>query len=63
MFLKCHLYLHPLVEYNTGFLHQGVYEDCNLNIFEQSSNTSEPTKELVNKELLISKDMKCMLKV
>jgi hypothetical protein len=31
------------------------YQDCNLDIFEQIANTSEPTKEFVKRELLIFK--------
>jgi hypothetical protein len=32
-----------------------VDEDCSLNIFEMIESTNEPTKEFVNKELLIFK--------
>jgi hypothetical protein len=55
MLLKCHYYLHPLVEVENVFVNISVDEDCSLDIFEQTTNTSEPTKELVNKELLIFK--------
>jgi hypothetical protein len=53
MFLKCYYHLHPLVEYERGVVHQKVEEDKNLDIFEMTTNTSEPTIELVNRELLI----------
>jgi len=45
-----------------------IDEDYNLDIFQQIASTSEPTKELVTKELLICrhylmdpKDIKCLL--
>jgi hypothetical protein len=47
--------LHPLVETKISFANIGVDEGCSLNIFEKIANTSQPTKELVNKELLIFK--------
>ncbi len=53
MLLKCHHHLHPLAESKSVFTNIGVDEDCNLDIFEQIANTSEPTKELVNMKLLI----------
>jgi cellobiose phosphorylase len=48
---------------------QDIFEqDCNLDIFEQTSSTSEQTKELVKKELLVFrryqmdvKNIKCLL--
>jgi hypothetical protein len=55
MLLKCHHHLHPLAKSKSVFTNNGVYEDCNLDIFEQIANTNEPTKELVNTELLIFK--------
>jgi hypothetical protein len=43
-----------------------ISEDSNLDIFEIVANTNEPTKELVNQELLLflkypvdEKDIKC----
>jgi hypothetical protein len=47
--------LRPLVEAKSVFVNISVDEDYSLDIFEQTTNTSEPTKELVNKELLIFK--------
>jgi hypothetical protein len=55
MLLKCHHHLHPLAEVENVFVNISVDEDCSLDIFEQTTNTSEPTKELVNKELVIFK--------
>ncbi len=67
MFLKCYYHLHPLVEYEK-VVDEKVEEDMSLNIFEMTTNTSEPTMELVNKKLLIFKcyqvdvkDIKCPL--
>jgi hypothetical protein len=51
--LKCYYHLHTLVEYERGFVDQKVREDMSLDIFEMITNTSEPTMELVNKELFI----------
>jgi hypothetical protein len=53
MLLKCHHHLHPLAKSESVFVNIGVDEDCNLDIFEQIANTSEPVKEFVNMELLI----------
>jgi hypothetical protein len=68
MLLKCYYHLHPLVEYERGVVDQRVEKDRSLDIFEMTTNTSEPTIKLVNKELLIFrryqvnvKDIKCPL--
>ncbi len=68
MFIKCHFHLHPLAESERGIVDQGVEEDRNLDIFEITNNTSEPTMKLIIKELLIFmcyqmdvKDIKCPL--
>jgi hypothetical protein len=42
---------------------QDVDEDCSLNIFEMIESTNEPTKEFVNKELLIFKRFEVDLKI
>jgi hypothetical protein len=55
MLLKCHHHLDPLAEVESVFVNISVDEDCSLDIFKQTTNTSEPTKELVNMELLIFK--------
>jgi len=44
MLLKCHHHLHPLAEFESVFVNIGVDEDCNLDLFEQIANTSEPVK-------------------
>ncbi len=46
MLLKCYYHLHPLFE--NANVDQGVDEDCNLDIFELTTNTNEPMKELVS---------------
>ncbi len=69
MLLKCHHHLHPLVEIESSFVNISVDEDCILGIFEQIANTSEPTKELVNRERVLIfrqyqvdvKEIKCPL--
>jgi hypothetical protein len=45
--------LHALIEFERGVVEQRVGKDQSLDIFEMTSNTSEPIMELVNKELLI----------
>ncbi len=49
MFLKYH---HPMTKF-VGCVDQISDEDSSLDIFEQTASTSEPSKELVIKELLI----------
>ncbi len=65
--VKCHEHLHPLVRLETNSVDQNTFgQDCNLDIFEQTSSTSEPIEELVKKEFMIFKryqldvkDIKC----
>ncbi len=46
----CHEHLHPLVRSETNFANQNIfYQDCILDIFEQTISTSEPVEELVQK--------------
>jgi hypothetical protein len=54
MFLKCYHHLHPMIE-SIGCVDQTIDENCSLNIFQQIASISEPTKELVTRELLIFK--------
>jgi hypothetical protein len=65
MLLKCYHHLHPITKY-IGCVDQTIDEDCNLDIFQQTTSTSELTKELVTRKLLIfkcyqvdPKDIKC----
>jgi hypothetical protein len=67
MFLKCYHHLHPIIE-SIECVDQIIYEDHNLDIFQQTASISEPTKELVTRELLIfrhyqvdPKDIMCCL--
>jgi hypothetical protein len=67
-FIKCHYYLHPLAEFERGVVDQRIEKDNSLDIFEMTTNTIEPTMELMNRELLIFKryqmdvkDIKCPL--
>jgi len=50
-----------------GIVDQGVEKDNSLDIFEMTTNTSEPTMELINREFFIFKhyqvdvkNMKCL---
>jgi hypothetical protein len=55
MFQKCHHHLHSLVKFESDIINQKVDEDCSLNIFDKMTRTSEPTKNLVKRALLIFK--------
>ncbi len=51
MLVKCHEHLHPSM---ISFVDKDDFDhDCNLDKNEQTTSTSEPTKELVKKEVLI----------
>jgi hypothetical protein len=53
MLIKCYEHLHPFVR---SFANEGISDqDCNLDIFKQTTNINELTKELVKKELLLFK--------
>ncbi len=67
MILKRYHHLHPVTK-SIGCVDQIIDEDYNLDIFQQIASTSEPTKELVTRELLIfrrylmdPKDIKSLL--
>ncbi len=67
MFLKCYHHLHRMKK-SIGCVDQIGDENCSLDIFQQIASTSEPSKELVTKELLIfrryqvdPKNIKCPL--
>jgi hypothetical protein len=51
-----------LVEFERGVVDEKVEEDMNLNMFEMTTNTNEPTMELINTQLLIYMCIKWMLK-
>jgi len=57
MMVKCHEHLHPLVEFERNVAKHGIFKnsDCNLDIFEKTTNLNELTKELIQKELLTFK--------
>jgi hypothetical protein len=69
MLVKCHEHLHPLVRLDRNCVDQDIFEhDCSLNIFEQTTSTSELTEELVKRKFLVFKrykldvkDIKCPL--
>jgi hypothetical protein len=67
MFFKCHYHLHVFVKFEKGVVDQRVEKD-NLDIFEMTGSTSEPTTKSINRELLIFrhyqvnvKNIKCPL--
>jgi hypothetical protein len=48
--VKCHEHLHFLVRSKRNFVDHNIFdEDCNLDTFEQTINTSELAKELVER--------------
>jgi hypothetical protein len=55
MLIKCYYHLHPLVEFEKGVVDQKVEEDMSLDIFEMTTNTSEPSIKLINIKFLIFK--------
>jgi hypothetical protein len=69
MLVKCHEHLHALVTLDKICANHNIFEqDCSLNIFEQTTSTSEPIEKLVKGELLVFKkyqldvkDIKCPL--
>jgi hypothetical protein len=54
MLLNCYHHLHPMIK-SIGCVDQTCDEDFSLDIFHQTAFTSEPSKELVTRELLIFK--------
>jgi hypothetical protein len=67
MFLKCYHHLHPMTKF-VGYVDQTSHEDSSLDIFQHTTSTSEPSMELVTRELLIFRhyqvdpnDTKCLL--
>jgi hypothetical protein len=67
MLLKCYHHLHLMTE-SIGCVDQIGDEDFSLDIIQQIASTSEPSKELITRELLIfkhyqvdPKDIKCPL--
>jgi hypothetical protein len=63
MLVKCHEHLHALVKSKANFANENIfYEDCNLDIFEQTTSTSELVEELVKKKLLIFKNYQLNVK-
>jgi len=53
MLVKCYYHLHLLVDNRSAFVEELFIENCSLNIFDMNVSTSEPTKELIDRELLI----------
>ncbi len=54
MILNYYHHLHLITKF-VGCVDQIIDEDYSLDIFQQIASTSEPTKELVTKELLVFK--------
>jgi hypothetical protein len=67
MLLRCYHILHLLVEFEP-MANKQIDEESSLDIFEIFAGTNEPTKDVVNKELLMFRrfqmdvrDIKCPL--
>jgi hypothetical protein len=54
MLMKCYYYLHPSIEFDNDFANQKVYDDSSLDIFQMIARSTNPTKKLVKRELLVS---------
>jgi len=54
MLLRCYHILHLTIEFEL-MENMQTYEENSLDIFEMYVGTNEPTKEVVNKELLMFK--------
>jgi len=68
MFLKCYHIFHLMAKFGP-MKNMQTNEESSLDIFKMSTKTSEPTKEVMNKELLMFrrfqmdvKNIKCPLK-
>jgi len=67
MLLRCYHILHPMAKFGP-MANMQIDEESNLDIFEMSTWTNEPTKDVLNEELLIFrrfqvdvKDIECPL--
>jgi hypothetical protein len=52
MLLKCYHHLHPMTKF-VGCVNQITHEDCSRDIFQHIASTSQSTKKLVTRKLLI----------
>jgi hypothetical protein len=66
MLLKCYHCLHPIARYEVGHACETTYANSDLDSFEQICSPSEPSIELITREMLIcrcyqvdAKDIKC----
>jgi hypothetical protein len=56
MLVKYHEHSHPLIRLDRNYVNQNIFDqDCSLDIFEQNTSTSKPTRKLAKRELLIFK--------
>jgi hypothetical protein len=55
MLLKCYHHLHPVVGLESEFVEQPIDADCSFDIFEMIEITSEPSKKIVKRKILIFK--------
>jgi len=51
-----------LIEYESNIIDQRMNDNYNLDIFEITARTNEPTKELVKRKLLMLKDFQVDVK-
>jgi hypothetical protein len=58
MLLKCYHYLHLVARFKSEFVQQTMDVDYSLDIFEMVAMTSESSKIIVKRELLISSVIK-----
>ncbi len=63
MLVKCYHHLHPFVDNGSAFTKEKIIENCNLDIFEMTTNMNELAEELINKQRVFNiKKIKWMWK-
>lgn len=55
MLVKCYHHLHQMVKFESEFVEQIMDANCNLDIFEMTIETNEPSKNIVKRQFLIFK--------
>ncbi len=53
MLMKCYYQLHLSIKFDNGFVDQKINDDSNLDIFQMTASSIEPSKEFVKRKLLV----------
>jgi hypothetical protein len=51
--MKCYYQLHLSIKFDNGFVDQKINDDSNLDIFQMTASSIEPSKEFVKRKLLV----------